>query len=531
MISHIDVESPEILFENHFNESSNKRILFSGEFGCGKTYFLNHFFEARKENINTFWLSPVKYSIGQNEDIIEYIKINIALQLLKRPEILPIVKEKYDEDLFIFEYIKNKPLEIVKLLVSCVEALGVTTGPVEKVLDTLKNYGEYSEKLKDNLQNEEQSITKYLKQIVNIKGSIFEDDIISQSIRAILHRCKAENRQNILIIDDFDRLDPEHIFRILNILSVHNDYFETNNKFDFDKIIIVCDYHNIRKIYQYKYGPEVDYKGYINKFYSNDIFHFTNEGAISYYCENQLADVLSFKHDACKKTLGLLLSQFVKHKIITMRQIVKQNIGISFKSFSFGPYTCTIPSGWFMDPPGDFFKRTNVYSFEPSKVQFFFQTNDFPFLQIIKSLTIIFGSYDNLMEAIDRIKKESAPIDPPTTIILIKAIMPLYHLICNDQNHNDLVYRIEADPRGNGKWIGFPTNNFLSLDYIVPTGWNNRNPYDPSLSYFHNIIDELNKWGSAEESTASDYKILFHQLETILDFLNKKNFLHPLGIS
>ena len=41
-------------------------------------------------------------------------------------------------------------------------------------------------------------------------------------------------KKNVLVIDDLDRIDPEHIFRILNILSVHNNHFDSENKFSFD---------------------------------------------------------------------------------------------------------------------------------------------------------------------------------------------------------------------------------------------------------------------------------------------------------
>jgi hypothetical protein len=78
-----------------------------------------------------------------------------------------------------------------------------------------------------------------------------------------------------LIIDDFDRLDPEHVFRILNIFSAHIDLNEATNKFGFDKIIFSLDINNIAEMYAHRYGKDVDFLGYIEKFYSVDIFKFS----------------------------------------------------------------------------------------------------------------------------------------------------------------------------------------------------------------------------------------------------------------
>lgn len=88
---------------------------------------------------------------------------------------------------------------------------------------------------------------------------------------------KEGEMESVLIIDDLDRIDPEHIFRILNILSVHDNFHGTDeHKFGFNKIIIVCDIDNIRNIYKSKYGIDVDFNGYIDKFYSKEIYKFDN---------------------------------------------------------------------------------------------------------------------------------------------------------------------------------------------------------------------------------------------------------------
>ena len=70
------------------------------------------------------------------------------------------------------------------------------------------------------------------------------------------------------------------MFRIFNIFSAHQDWKTNQNKFGFDKVIVVCDVLNIRYIYEHRYGRNVDFVGYINKFYSKGIYHFDNAAHI-----------------------------------------------------------------------------------------------------------------------------------------------------------------------------------------------------------------------------------------------------------
>lgn len=74
-----------------------------------------------------------------------------------------------------------------------------------------------------------------------------------------------------MIIEDLDRIDPAHIFRILNVFSAHFDRYGVDktcgdNKFCLDKIVTVCDINNIKKIYAHVYGDNTDFTGYISKF-------------------------------------------------------------------------------------------------------------------------------------------------------------------------------------------------------------------------------------------------------------------------
>jgi hypothetical protein len=84
---------------------------------------------------------------------------------------------------------------------------------------------------------------------------------------------KHKKKNTILVIEDLDRIDPKHLFRILNILSAHIDLENgENNKFGFDKIILVMDYIQTKHIFHHNYGENANYEGYMSKFITTQPF-------------------------------------------------------------------------------------------------------------------------------------------------------------------------------------------------------------------------------------------------------------------
>jgi hypothetical protein len=124
---------------------------------------------------------------------------------------------------------------------------------------------------------------------------LLEADVITQLIEeALTGLSKAEeiSKKKILIIDDLDRIDPEHIFRLFNVFGSHFDYRkESENKFGFDTVMFVCDIENIRSIYHSKYGVSTDFSGYIDKFYTGGIFYFNNTQGIKNGIQNILKSI------------------------------------------------------------------------------------------------------------------------------------------------------------------------------------------------------------------------------------------------
>lgn len=79
----ISLEKQRSAFKKHLDALHNQRIIFSGAFGIGKTYFLNDYFSAEHGGkYVAVKLAPVNYSVSSNEDIFQLIKYDILFELI-----------------------------------------------------------------------------------------------------------------------------------------------------------------------------------------------------------------------------------------------------------------------------------------------------------------------------------------------------------------------------------------------------------------------------------------------------------------
>lgn len=277
-------EYPINEFRTHLEQLSNERIIFSGKYGIGKTKFLQDFFNTENQvslfgskKYDFYRLSPTNYSIASNEDILRYIKYDIIIEMLKNSITIEEIKTSF---------LKTLPDYVLKNLHKVTAALIYM---IPKVGKEIVDCFEKIDKLKEDYLKEHDEINKtsgdklieYVEHLEMKEGSIYENDITTKIISEAI--AKNEELESVLIIDDVDRLDPEHVFRILNVFASQfdsNSVSAAKNKYNFDKIIIVCDINNIKNIFHYRYGAEVDFIGYIDKFYSTDIYQFDNKKAI-----------------------------------------------------------------------------------------------------------------------------------------------------------------------------------------------------------------------------------------------------------
>ena len=80
-------------FETFLVLPDNHRILFSGKYGSGKTFFLHEFFTTRKKDeYEIFHLFPTNYAIAKNEDVVKLLQFDILYELLVKGYLAPSEK-------------------------------------------------------------------------------------------------------------------------------------------------------------------------------------------------------------------------------------------------------------------------------------------------------------------------------------------------------------------------------------------------------------------------------------------------------
>ena len=265
----IDISQYITDFKQVFEKES--RMIFSAKFGDGKSYFLNEFiksFDSKKGDYYFITLHPVNYVVEDNKDIIEYIKRDILFQLIKDERINDF-KDKFDK---VFDSVCNKEslLKLADFVASIIPVKGFKTGyeALKDLVATIHN------KFQD--QDVFHVANDYLNGFYGKEGSISECDAFTCLIQESLKRMS----ETVLLVEDLDRMDPAHIFRIMNVLSsqIDNPYYEdchNMNKFGFDKIILVMDYDITRHLFHHFYGVNANYDGYMNKFMSSTPFYFS----------------------------------------------------------------------------------------------------------------------------------------------------------------------------------------------------------------------------------------------------------------
>ena len=275
-----EIEISELFpnFDNHLKIENNSRIIFSGKFGIGKTYFLNEFFKNKQNEYDVFHLFPVNYQISSNENILEFLKYDILIELIQKDKDIFKNDDKTDIGMIenIKEYIK-KDFNMNSFLKGTIDHI---IDPIPKIGKTLgrplKSILEFDKKFQEFKEGDKKIIADFLEKNNN------ETDCLSQILKSKIEQSK-KDKQSVLILDDLERIDPAHIFRILNVFSAHFDLQnnELKNKFGFDKIILVADCKNLKSIFHHIYGRDTDYNGYFDKFYSIEIFEFNNEKIIT----------------------------------------------------------------------------------------------------------------------------------------------------------------------------------------------------------------------------------------------------------
>ena len=268
------------------------RIILSAKFGDGKTYLLNELRrdEAMQDKYEFFTIYPVNYSVAKNEDVFEYIKRDIIVQLHERKLLENIDLNALFGSIFTLADLTS----VVPFLLSLIPLGELCNEGYNKFLEIKKKYDE-----------KKHTVDKYLSQFANTAGCIHEEDGYTKLIKKAIKWISQDHSLNgkvkkakkpVLIIEDLDRLDPKHLFRILNVVSAHIDDSKqpdiVGNKFGFNNIVLVMDYDVTKHIFHHFYGAQACYEGYMSKFLSREPFRYSIKYIMIRAFEAQLGEKL-----------------------------------------------------------------------------------------------------------------------------------------------------------------------------------------------------------------------------------------------
>lgn len=313
----IPIDSEITTFSDYLDH--NCRCILSARFGDGKSFFLKEFKEKTSDKYIFLTIYPVNYQVAENKDIFEYIKRDILLQILMISAI-DLSDEKYGFALRLWGFLNQKGKDLVSDIVELVTTslANIPQTSMTILRDNIAKFKEFSKKIN---KSESDSIESYLNEFTRQKGGIYEFDPISQIIYQLITGLKTQNgKQVVLVIEDMDRIDPAHIFRILNVFSAHwdiRDYSEQKytagdplNKYNFDKILMVCHFQNIKNIFHHFYGEKTDFTGYIHKFSTSAPYEYSLNDVIEEWLMNKIQFNKELYPDICKQLVVLILRKY-----------------------------------------------------------------------------------------------------------------------------------------------------------------------------------------------------------------------------
>lgn len=524
-MSEISIEDVSKRFQEHLAIEDNNRIIFSGKFGTGKTYFLNKFFDDRETEYNKFIISPANYVVSSNEDIFELIKADIIKDLFLTGKV-NIKKLPEDNSVQkISDFIEGNQFVLGNFLLNTVSKLNSTLSVPKEVIDMIgevyKKYKSHKSKVEVDNKTMSEEMADYWFATSEKIGQVYEHNYITKLINHFLNELTEKGKKkNVLIIDDLDRIDPDHIFRILNILSAHNNQFGTDNKFKFNHIIIVCDIDNIRKIFNHKYGADVDFDGYMDKFYSADYFIFRNIDAVSFYIDSFSSE---FESEEEKCFIKLIYQSLSQHNILTLRKLLKHKIKVQIPSFE----VLNIKS---IDCNFQFEKIGRI---EPNTSIKLLST-DLRILNIFKMIHISLGSINLLREMTLKEPYPSFQFIDDDTFKKAVCFLALQNHLINANDINDFI-KLGGERDQQGRYlfvsrISEPSTTLFNMQFNFRVKWNNLMKYDGTKPYFEsvsiNLSDDRNNLSSKKSST----KDFWDCIRQILMIAKSKKYLEKIDI-
>ena len=300
-------------FEKHLK--SHPRTILSARFGDGKSFFLAAA-EKKLQNRYAFLkIYPVNYQVAENQDIFEYIKRDLLFQVYGQG----MVPDDYEipNSIASFFFLRNNWEEFAEEILQelsyfdASNTIKATLGAARFLKAMKKKYDAF----KKNGGGINAMLDAFMDEFD--KKGIYEADPVTAILCDLIKEWKRTHcrRKVCLVFEDMDRIDPAHIFRILNVISAHMDYGYkygvspksnslAGNKFGVDNIVVCLDYNNLKNIFHHFYGQRACFDGYINKFSDKGIFHYSLHEQVQQYYVNELAQVSGMDAKAVMAIVG-----------------------------------------------------------------------------------------------------------------------------------------------------------------------------------------------------------------------------------
>ena len=282
------IDSQKERFELVF--SQNRRIVFSAPYGAGKSYFINEFFKEKKGWQNIV-IHPLNYQTCGNDDVFQLLQRDVLVTLCaNNPDIINNTKDQ-------------KLGAIVRAAHVFFDNLSADSSFASNIAPPLLIKSIYAlKKLKEVFTTDE--LSEACGEYGTVQGEIKETNPLSELICYYIERLHNHGKHICLTIDDFDRMDPGQIFRLLNVFSTCvYDNEDNANRFGLDKIILVCDIDNIKKIYHHLYG-DADFHSYISKFAPIQPFRYSIVEEYPAYISDLMGEAFCKNYPSVSKLLS-----------------------------------------------------------------------------------------------------------------------------------------------------------------------------------------------------------------------------------
>lgn len=335
-------------FQNHL--LSHDRVILSAKFGDGKSFFLNEFKKKCEESKDSpfkfITLYPVNYQVLENKDIFEIIKHDVLLQML----MFRMIDVNYEitNEMALAFYLQTHFSTVADSFFSMLHLIGNADPQIKGLFSIFKSIS-WVKSLKDKVNEFKKEIDQsdfldtYLATFD--EKSVYENDVVTKIIRDNIDTYqRSNNKKVVLIIEDMDRLDPAHLFRIMNVFSAHMDYGYRSmlpiddslvgNKFGVSNVVFVMHEQNTKALFHHFYGDSADYEGYMSKFYNKDIFNFSLNEEKEKYALYLIVKETGLSED---KVTEIFPKSFFVNK--TMRQIIcaMDKVNEQFESIEIKP--------------------------------------------------------------------------------------------------------------------------------------------------------------------------------------------------